>query len=568
MPFWVNTMNNKEQNEKQAYEERLQRRLIILKEELEKGKVHFAEGMKVIESLKAVRYAPDGSVDLSTVDAFVRSLALGIESMHDREELKKSISLFDIQNTYYSFIENNFKDFYQTMKKHNLSPHQVASRLSKSDEGVKELSKPLPEFIETIIDFWKGANEAASIHIEDMHDSLKGIFGGDLFPSNNESIASKCSLYIDTLVLPDPFIRSKDLFPRWSKSEQVYYLIKHALNLLQYKDLACLEGDKPLITILADKFLVDDYEIKYITKMGEEDALYHANKMFGKKFDTYQEFMKFAEGLNSIEKLVKEIKIKDRVLFDTDWGNSVEEQFAQVIQASHTKLLGTQNPGIILSTSALGRMSVSNEILFKSSRLRGTPIIDAPTSWQYFNWKLEYDADRYKEMHDITNKHLHILKGLQSLADGEMEWLGKIPHEALIEIRKEGALGEIRAILSNGIEEMISTNPSDFQSTSEKVMKNIYESFRKHKENITELKKKKWKFAGKDIGSWLVVGTLSVAAAATGTPLWGLGALAADQIMDAPKLKDIPSSMKKLAEESKKINRSPIGLLFKYKNKA
>lgn len=53
-------------DENKAYEERLQRRLNILKQELEAGKVKIAKGLRVIESLKNVRYAPDGTVDLST----------------------------------------------------------------------------------------------------------------------------------------------------------------------------------------------------------------------------------------------------------------------------------------------------------------------------------------------------------------------------------------------------------------------------------------------------------------------------------------------------------------------
>ena len=76
------------------------------------------------------------------------------------------------------------------------------------------------------------------------------------------------------------------------------------------------------------------------------------------------------------------------------------------------------------------------------------------------------------------------------------------------------------------------------------------------------LRAKKWKFAGSDIGSWLVVGSLGVTAAVTGTPVWGLAAIAADQLLDAPKLKDIPSSIKNLAKENSKLQKSPVGMLF------
>ena len=86
---------------------------------------------------------------------------------------------------------------------------------------------------------------------------------------------------------------------------------------------------------------------------------------------------------------------------------------------------------------------------------------------------------------------------------------------------------------------------------------NLNSAFTQHKQNIDKLRAKQWKFAGSDIGSWLVMGSLGVTAAVTVTPVWGLAAIAADQLLDAPKLKDIPSSIKDLVEENNRLNKSP-----------
>ena len=200
--------------------------------------------------------------------------------------------------------------------------------------------------------------------------------------------------------------------------------------------------------------------------------------------------------------------------------------------------------------------------LVRSRRLRGTPIIDAPTSWQYFVWKLEYDAEKMERGSQLPD--LHILRGLQSLADSDMEWLGKVPPEALIEIRKADALAEIRAVLAKGVSELALANPTNFYRTSDHIFDNIHAAFAEHKKNIEDLRSKKWKFAGTDMGSWFVVGSLAVTAAATGLPVWGFAAIAADQLLPAPKLKDIPKSIKELASESYKLRQSPVGMLFKY----
>jgi hypothetical protein len=558
-------MSEDDKKEQEAYEKRLRRRLEILKEQMQAGKVKFAPGLGVKESLMAVRYGPDGEIDLNTVDGRVRSLALAVTEMHDREELKSAIPFNEIQKTYFEFIEKNFGFFYKIMKEKDMTPHEAGLVASKKPETIAEITEPINDFMETIDTFWNSCSDAAYAHVQDMHGAFRGVFGGDLFPSHNENIASKCGIYTDLIILPDPFLRSKDLFPRWEPDDKAYYFMKHAMNLLQYKDLACSDTLIPIVAVVPDQAALEDEEKQFIFKLGQEDSIIHAKRVFGRDFESFEHLMSFASELDSVEKVVAEIKDNSRVLFDTSWMGSVKEQISRAMTDDNAKLLRTQNPGIIVASQALGRMGISNEILIRSRRLSGTPIIDAPTSWKYFTWKLEYDAEKAGKEQNL--KDLHILRGLQNLAENEMIWLGHIPIDALIDIRKSGALDEIRHILGNGVEKLAEANPHNFFRTTDQIFDNIYEAFEKHKENIKQLQSKKWKFAGKGIGTWLAVGTLEVTAAATGIPVWGLSTIVANQLLDVPKLKDIPNSIKQLAQESQKIKKSPVGMLFKYSKK-
>lgn len=556
-------MSDNHLDEKQAYEARLQRRLQILKKQFEAGTIRIAEGLQVIESLKHVRYAADGTVDLSTVDASVRSMALAVEAIHDREEMKKSASLAEIQTTYFEFLEKNFGQFFKVMIDRGLTPHDAGVALSRTPSTVAELNRNLKDFLKTIEDFWDSAGPIAIAHVEDMHESLKGIFGGDLFPSAEENIASKCSLYTDTLVLPDPYLRSKHMFERLGDEKRAYYLIKHALNLLQYRELACADISPPIVVILPDASALEDDEKQFFYRLGQDDAVLHGARVFGRGFASFDEMLEFCEHLDTVERAAAEVHDPERVLFDTEWEGSLHEQLERATSGDlYSSLVGTTNPGVILASQALGRMSTSNELLVKARRLRGTPIIDAPTSWQYFVWKLEYDAAQAQEVDGLQD--LHTVRGLQTLASNEMRWLGRVPTAALIEIRKADALGEVRSILAKGVEDLATANPTNFHRTSDLVFDNIHGAFAEHQKNIDALASKKWKFAGSDIGSWVVVGSLAATAAATGTPVWGLAAYAADQLLKAPKLRDIPKSIKDLAEETTKLKRSPVGMLFKY----
>lgn len=547
------------------YEERLRRRLKILQEQFKAGKVHIAEGLDVEKSLLAVRTGPDGEVDLNTVDGSVRSMALAITALHDREELKKSASLSEIQSLYFDFIEKNFGHFYKIMVERKLTPHDTGRALSQNPKTIEEITKNIEGFLALIDEFWSNVGEIAHIHVEDMHGNIKGIFGGDLFPTHDENIASKCGIYTDTIILPDPFLRSKHIFEHYSKEDQAYYFIKHAMNILQYKLLACAAVDIPIVAILPDMSALEEGEKEFYHKLGQEDALVHSGKLFGRTFESAEELFEFAGALDSIERAVAEIDDKSRVLFDTDWGADPAVQIEKAIQGGHYTPYGIESPGVILALQSVGRMSVSNELLIKARRLNGTPIIDAPTSWKYLTWKMEYDAERAENEENIRD--LHIVKGLQELAGSDMEWIGNIPPEALIEVRAQGAMDEIREILGTGINEVISANPTNFYRSKDKIFENINSAFQRHQQNINELKTKKWKFAGQDIGSWLVMGSLGVTAAVTGMPVWGLAAIAADQLLDAPKLKDIPQSIRDLVDENNKVHKSPVGMLFSVSKK-
>ena len=227
-------MSKDQDTEKQEYEKRLRERLALLRNLFKEGKVHMVDDPVLKESLLAVRNGPDGEIDLDTVNGAVRSMALGLGYMHEREEIKNEMPLKEIQEAYFKCIEINFGEIFKTMVERGATPNQMGNAMSRSPESVDSLIGQIPKFIEFIEQFWENASDAVYAHVEDMSDSHKGVFGGDLFPSHNENIASKCGIYADTIILPDPFLRSKLLFPRWPKKEQTYYFIKHAMNILQY----------------------------------------------------------------------------------------------------------------------------------------------------------------------------------------------------------------------------------------------------------------------------------------------------------------------------------------------
>lgn len=558
-------MKTKEEKE---YEERVKRRVLILKDLIEKGTIQFAESMKetIGQSFSKARFDKNGEPDLDTIDGVIRSIALAAEHIDHRSKMKAAISLIEIQRRYFNYIEANFNSFYKMMLENNSTPHKAALYIAYSNQNIDHLNDAIEPILKDIEEDWELIAESGYLHLEDDCDSIKAVFGGDLFPANDDNIASKCGIYTDTVVLPCPFIRSRHMFKVWDKQQRVYYLIKHALNILQYKELALAELDKPIVVILPDKEMIDEFAVEEIKRLGAKDALYHAKNVFGRHFENIDELIDFGGKLDTIDKVLKEIKDPNKVLFDIENNKPLKIQIENQIKGESGQIMGTNHPGLIVSTLGIGRMSVCNEILLKSAKVGGIPLIDAPTSWEYFKWKLQYDSERTHPDKDFSR--LHVVKGLNGLTSTNLNWIGKIPPKGLIELRKNGAINEIREILSKGIDELVAANYMDFEQTSQKVFNNLNFAFNQHQENIENLVNKKWKIAGKDFGSWIVMGTVEIAAACLGTPLFGASAFVLDQLMDAPKIKDLPKTIdeiKSLEKRKENLKKSPLGLMFNYK---
>lgn len=153
-----------------SYEDELRERLEILREQLESGKLqvapHLADGMRA--SMEAVKYGPNGKVDLTTVDGRIRALALAASSLKQRDEAKQAASLQDVQSAYFRSIENNFGDLFKDMLEVGATPHQYASVLGRYDDNVEYLYPVISKFMDALTDFWEDAADVVSYHLQDL----------------------------------------------------------------------------------------------------------------------------------------------------------------------------------------------------------------------------------------------------------------------------------------------------------------------------------------------------------------------------------------------------------------
>ncbi|WFT94571.1 hypothetical protein QA633_41040 [Bradyrhizobium barranii] len=536
-------------------DDELRARLQIVREELEAGRLRFAKDMKVIDSLKAVRYGPDGKVDLSTVDGSVRSLANVVTHFRQRRQATEAVSLRDLQETYFTYIERHFGWLHIKMKEQGASPSQVGAALAANPDAVADFKANLPKFLEMIDDLWEQTWDSAHYHVQDL-TGLKAVFGGETFPSGRKNVVSSSGVYTDTIVLPDPFLRTK-VFTQREDANAVRWCVKSAMALLNYREAALADVKVPLVVIAPDATYVDDEQRKAMVQYSEPSVIKHLRALFGVPFGSIEEAERFLRGLKSPQDVTGKLADQKRLLFHLGDNAPLEQQIEEYMRDYFSEFYEGV-AGLAVLSSAMGRMRQATDLLRRSAWLGGTPLIDAPTSWQYFSWKLAYDAEGSSEGSDLN---LHMTRALQNAADYEMEWLGKVPIEALIEMRKQNVMPELRQMLSQGVETLMELRPDNFHRTGDQVIKNIQDAFDEHRKNLRKLTGKKWRFAGVELGSCIAKGAIQIASA-FGVPGVSLLGTAIDQSVDVPKLKDLPKKFRALKEEHQKTHRSAVGLLF------
>jgi hypothetical protein len=547
--------NNMERDE-------LDRRISLIKERLERGQLQI-HSKSTLEALIRVRIASDGKVDPGTVDSSVRALANAVTFMDYRQQLKQ-IPIKGIQEQYYEMLEQFFGVAFQEMRKHKVTPHDIACSMASKKSLVKALQHDADAFQEGILGFWKVAGPGIEAFVQDFN-GLKTVYGGDIFPPYEDGILSRTGLYVDLIVLPDPLLRIVPLLKLMTPERSTYYLAKHALSALALKDIILADLDPPLAVIAPDYFLLDENTQAYVQRVGESDSVIHLEHVFGIKPGVIT-IADYLETITDIKQLESALREPARLLFDTQWHELSLEKQIERLRGQNADFTALERKEIsladVISMSVRGRMMQANDLVFKANRLGGVPLIDAPTSWQYLLWKYEYDQEQSKETGDLKNAFL-----VNSLQHSNLRWIGNIALGSILTLRKEGALTDLRNNMRRAIDNIATVSEEGYEDTVRCIVAELDAEFGEHSRELAALASRNRKFYGFEVSSLLVTGGISIAAALGGNiPLSVIAAVSG--LAGLPSGRDLWRKGRELIKEKCDLRRSPVGLLFEAKNKS
>lgn len=163
-------------------------------------------------------------------------------------------------------------------------------------------------------------------------------------------------------------------------------------------------------------------------------------------------------------------------------------------------------------------------------------------------------------------RDLLISNAISSGGSRDIGLLSGVPPETLIELRRAGAMTELRSLIGKGVQEIDTATQSAFGAVGETVTKNLSEAFSKHQKELRALSTEHKKFFGFHVGRWITFGGVSIGAACTGST--ALGVLAACLgMIGTPSPEELRKRWADMKSQKEQLSRSPAGILFRHAKK-
>jgi hypothetical protein len=447
------------------------------------------------------------------------------------------------------------------MSKNNLTPHQMAEIMSSDDKYVNAWKSVSPEMFKSLKKIWQLFGLVSIVHLRQMR-TLKAIYGGNVFPHPESNLVSNVGLYADTLVLPDPIFYCLSMRDILNPRHLVYLLSKNALTAISYSKWALADLKIPIVVFTPSYFFLSKQLPKIIAGISKEDLRLHLQKVFDYTFSSADEIENFFKCAPNAESLAESVKNKERFVFDVeesplplDQIKLIVDDFKEMINLPDESV----SPQFRVLQSFLGRFMQANNALAHCDLYGGVPIIDAPTSWQYYLWKLEYSS--YSLTPDTVKDSLitHVLH--EELRD--LPSFKGVPLEGVIEIREKETINQLREIFRKNINQITRADSDAIIEVARQVSNNLRDALKEYEQIIKEIPKTVLGITGKAVMITGNVG-LGIAAAAYGSvPLGILAALAGN--LGIPSIKEILNQSRNLYKKHKHIKNSPVGLFWNIK---
>lgn len=386
--------------------------------------------------------------------------------------------------------------------------------------------------------------------------------------SATSDFLKKTALYTDTIILKDDVLTGLSSWKDRHLDTRLTFgwIMQNAIEFLYMENLFSSDLNQP-ICALAPSFYwyagKNNLEAR-INECAMKSTEDYASEIFGKDFKSVENLRKFLSEIKDWPSFLS-LARKPQLLVNPD-GTPVTKENFENLQFIKSSRFGPDTPPY-LDYELLLRSpfsSITMDLLYTGG-LKSILATNFRGHWDQLTWLTKHDNEMIS---DISRRKMFSKDELvvSALQQEDLKWLGNVPINKIEELRERGELQDLRALLSENIQEIEDVTDDDFLEVSRQVKYNIEQIMKKHDTDVKDLNEKYRLRYGIGVSSIAVTGTLGFVTAvfppialATGITA---GIVGGGSIIET--IKDYVEKREAITDLKKK----PVALLFDAKKMA
>tara|TARA_R110002073_G_scaffold336583_1_gene536317 strand:- start:5920 stop:7584 length:1665 start_codon:yes stop_codon:yes gene_type:complete len=518
----------------------LRRRIEDLLADLREGRLHDSESAQLKPEIEKVTFQPDGSVDLDSCSPTLRSIARAyaltksqtpnqpartaeVATPDARETAQLNRELFDKLGQFFQRVTgrapNKFlrgsEDFSASIR-----------RLGESMKGDQQSSQVVNDAFVELYKYLRESNDARLRGALALVGS-KLVLGGTQFFSNSSLHAVRSMLlYCDTVLIADPVLpflegqptNSRFVLPRML--EQIFFLsqLRPLIDAdLPYPAIVVFPSYEKLMQA-KDLHTQDGLELQFLGLFSHfADAT----------FEDSEELYEFAASNQG--KLITAIESNQLLIPPGGTGSEPFGEAVALIRAAHgvfgTTEFKQQVQGMSDMSVALShigdRLIPQFHLAENADSLGASPLIAVPQQWHYFRLLRQVERE--------TLVRQGILQGetgrlIEALTTPPMEWLGNVPLEDLVTLRRDLVNEKFRKTLGGYLTELGEADDGNLDQVTARTVRALTNMMAEHGKDVRKITEDyQHKHSQTAVGAWISAGALFLPTFPVAAPMAALG---------------------------------------------
>jgi hypothetical protein len=335
---------------------------------------------------------------------------------------------------------------------------------------------------------------------------MKLVLGGSSrFLGTHLDSVRKMTLYSDTILIPDPVLPWLES-PRSEERFRLVNFLQAVFVLLHLKPLVDADLPYPAISVFPswEKSFEekDPQTIEAIPQLVTDIVAFHGQL----ELHTFDDLKRFA-----VEHEEEFFKIVEGHALLVSPGGKIGDSLANAIDGyradiktwrtdDHVKQLDSLPLPLLVLNAIWERIAPQYHLLENAEELQSHPMVCLPVHWHYYRLCAALFEGRLKALSLLTQDTATTLR---SLNQPDLGWLGNVPVEALVELRKNNENEDFRRHVSDYVRQLQESSLGDLDRVTAEVTRGIGSLIAKHQAEIEKIVKKYKRLHGQtSVAAW------------------------------------------------------------------